>query len=298
GRIDRIGSEFNIIYGLNFLPETALESELGIQAILKARIQEIHDVIGEDAAILDKSERINENSIYAIYERGEVAEPDEDEENMVDLNEAEEFFRAMARDNPEEYDRIRNLRDGIRAARKDSSGRIYVFCRAGNYNKLHLAEPDGRIVSTEIPSILNAILATREVERAHKLPRGFNESIMRIKASFAEEMKHLEAQRDHVVRQTLPQRYVIRELRVMFSQTTDDEQKAQINEMERAFRMSPTRAVSKDLISLRRNGEIGESLLKKLINIYHAHRLGDRIDQAVIRKNKDDAPRIVCSEAL
>ncbi len=34
GRIDRIGSEHGTIYGLNFLPETALEKELGIRAVL------------------------------------------------------------------------------------------------------------------------------------------------------------------------------------------------------------------------------------------------------------------------
>lgn len=60
GRIDRIGSEQDRIYGLNFLPETALERELGIEAVLGKRIQEIHETIGEDAAILDKSEQLNE----------------------------------------------------------------------------------------------------------------------------------------------------------------------------------------------------------------------------------------------
>lgn len=54
GRIDRIGSNHDAIYGYNFLPETGLETNLGLKLKLRNRIQEIHDTIGEDAAILGK----------------------------------------------------------------------------------------------------------------------------------------------------------------------------------------------------------------------------------------------------
>ena len=47
GRIDRIGSEHDVIYGFNFLPETGIERNLGLREILRSRIQEIHDTIGE-----------------------------------------------------------------------------------------------------------------------------------------------------------------------------------------------------------------------------------------------------------
>ncbi|MBU1320326.1 MAG: helicase, partial [candidate division Zixibacteria bacterium] len=60
GRIDRIGSENEVVWGYNFLPETELERTLGLHATLHNRIQEIHDTIGEDAQILDKTERVNE----------------------------------------------------------------------------------------------------------------------------------------------------------------------------------------------------------------------------------------------
>jgi superfamily II DNA/RNA helicase len=53
GRIDRIGSENDIAWAFNFLPEAELDKGLGIKQVLKNRIQEIHDTIGEDKAILD-----------------------------------------------------------------------------------------------------------------------------------------------------------------------------------------------------------------------------------------------------
>src|SRR5207302_1101880 len=68
GRIDRIGSDSDVIYGFNFLPETGLDQNLGLRQTLHNRIQEIHDTIGEDSAILDHTEQLNEEAMYAIYE--------------------------------------------------------------------------------------------------------------------------------------------------------------------------------------------------------------------------------------
>ena len=92
GRIDRIGSENEAIWGYNFLPETELDKNLGLTQILRTRINEIHATIGEDAAILDKSEQINEESMFAIYEKkqGEQLELfQNDNDDFIDINEAE-----------------------------------------------------------------------------------------------------------------------------------------------------------------------------------------------------------------
>ena len=91
GRIDRIGSEYEVIYGFNFLPETGIEKNLGLRQKLHNRIQEIHNTIGEDTAILDRTEQLNEDAMYAIYEKdGDLLGLFEDEEEFLDLNEAEE----------------------------------------------------------------------------------------------------------------------------------------------------------------------------------------------------------------
>ncbi|MEH2246444.1 helicase-related protein [Nostoc sp.] len=92
GRIDRIGSDKDVIYGYNFLPELGIERNLGLKQNLKNRIQEIHDSIGEDAAILDLTEQLNEEAMYAIYEQQskQLSFFDmEEEEDLLDLNEAE-----------------------------------------------------------------------------------------------------------------------------------------------------------------------------------------------------------------
>ena len=44
-----------------------IERNLGLAAVLKNRMQEVHDTIGENARILDESERLNEAAVYSIY---------------------------------------------------------------------------------------------------------------------------------------------------------------------------------------------------------------------------------------
>lgn len=117
GRIDRIGSEYEKIFAFNFLPELGIEKQLGLHKKLKYRIAEIHETIGEDAAILDPTEQVNEEAMYAIYEKDQkkLSQFEEVEEKMLDLNSAEELFKQLRQENVEEFERIANLRDGIRS---------------------------------------------------------------------------------------------------------------------------------------------------------------------------------------
>ena len=130
GRIDRIGSEHGEIFGFNFLPETGIEENLGLGEILRQRIREIQATIGEDAAILEPGEKLNEEAMYAIYERDETKFEgyEEDEEDLSDLGEAVELFRQLRDEDPEEFGRIASLRDGIRAGKRSKERGLYIFC--------------------------------------------------------------------------------------------------------------------------------------------------------------------------
>jgi superfamily II DNA/RNA helicase len=180
GRIDRIGSDHDVVYGFNFLPEAGLDRELGLKHTLHNRIQEIHDTIGEDAYILDRTERLNEEALYAIYEKrgAGLGKFEEEDEPLLDLNEAEEILRQLRSENPAEYQRIANLRDGIRSAKPSDSPGLYVFCQAGRYQQLFLLDENGAIVSRDVPQALAAalVLLVRKfpdtLERLEKLAAG------------------------------------------------------------------------------------------------------------------------------
>lgn len=300
GRIDRIGSEHEVIWGLNFLPETGLEKELGIHGVLSQRIQEIHDTIGEDAKILDESERLNTEAMYAIYETGgqQMLLFGEEEDDIVDLTEAEEFLRNLAKTDPDEFQRIAGLRDGIRSGLRSEEKGVYVLCQQGQFKQLLLVDPNGNVVSRDVPRILATIRAYENEAAPDRLPKDYNDRLMAVKAAFAEEAKHRISKMRYSASLTQGQRYVLRELRASFEKTEDENVRAQINLLEEAFRIPPTQAVKKELNLVRRNGLVGENLIRKLTDVYFHHRLQDRSNGLNDVVQKDDIARIVCSEAL
>jgi hypothetical protein len=236
--------------------------------------------------------------MYAIYEqKGEqVSLFDEQDEAPMDLNEAEERLRQLRQDDPVEYGRIANLRDGIRTGKVSSRKGTYAFFRAGRYQQLVLLDSEGKVASRELSKALEAI-ACPPGHPARPLPPGYNVALMQAKARFDGEVKHLRAQRDYVPGLGVAQRYVLRELRVLFGGTKDGDIRHDIATMEQAFRQPLTEAIRKELNLLRRNGVTGETLLSHLKRIYLEHGLKDGPrDQR--RDELQETPRIVCSEAF
>jgi superfamily II DNA/RNA helicase len=298
GRIDRIGSEHDVVYGFNFLPETGIEKHLGLRQKLHNRIQEIHDTIGEDSAILDRSEQLNEEAMYAIYEKkGVQLSLFEDEEEFLDLNEAEEIMRQLRRDDLEEYVRIADLRDGIRTVKPSATKGLYVFCQAGRYQQLFFLNEKGEIVSRDIPRILGIIKCDPELT-ALGFPSGYNAAVMRVRRQFAETVKQRQAELEHSLSLSQGQRYVLRELRVLFGITADDDAKIQINILEKAFRGPMTSAIGKELNRIRRNGMTGEHLMRALTDLYHQHSMRDWSDRRIRKSEDQTTPKIICSEGM
>ena len=301
GRIDRIGSEHDVIYGFNFLPETGIEQNLGLREILQQRIQEIHDTIGEDAAILDNSEQLNEAAMYAIYEgEGEQLSLFEEsaDEKAIDLNEAEEILRQLRRENPAEYERIASLRNGIRTAMPKESQGTYLFCRAGRYQQLFLLDERGGIISRDISRILNRIECEPELSGG-ELPTDYNAVIMGVKRLFTQEIKDLQSERKHTLSLTQAQRYVLRELQLIFANAPDEDVSAQISTLEKAFRGTITTAVNGKLNLLRRNGVTGDALLKSLTDLYRQHNMREWESRHQDAQFENEAvPKIICSAAL
>ncbi len=302
GRIDRIGSEHERIFGFNFLPETKLDKNLGLKDKLHNRIQEIHDTIGEDSEILDLTEKLNSEAMYAIYETRGGAPVQLDlwggaDDEFLDLNEAEEILRQLRKDNPDEYERIASLRDGIRTARPSLQRGMYVFCQAGRFQQLFLLDDKGAVISRDVPKVVGAIKCAPDAKAA-PLPEGYNKAVMAIQRKFAEDVRRREAERTYTANLTHGQLYVLRELRILFEATEDEDIKQNVNVLEKAFRGPLTGTVKRELNQLRRNSVTGEGLLKNLARMYDRHNLKDAAAQRSLGMADRAIPRIVCSEAF
>ncbi len=298
GRIDRIGTEFEVIRGFNFLPEVGLERNLGLRQRLRQRIQEIHDTIGEDTAILDASERLNESAMYAIYEPGETTELLFDQEeagDLLDLGEAEEMLRLLRRENRPEFDRIAGLADGIRSGRPSDSIGTYVLCRAGRYHRAYLINAGDKVESSDLPQILGLVKCGPELDPVPLSPR-HGRQVMSAKGRFESENQNRNVERDQSRSHGVGQRYVLNELRRLIAEVTDKETRSRILLFDQIFRDAVTNAVGRELNLIRRNGLSGQSLLNELARIYEDHRLRIRPERGV--GDDEMTPRIVCSMTL
>lgn len=180
----------------------------------------------------------------------------------------------------------------------------YVFCEASDpnrpdikgYQQLFLLDDKGEIISRDIPRILGTIKAD-DTAPTLKLPLHHNSAVMRVKSQFAEEVKHRQAEKELTVRLTQGQRYILRELRIFFKSTTDEEVKGQVNILEKAFRLSVNQAVIRELNKLRRNGFTSKELFNQLRQIYRQHNMHEVQDDSLPALSQP-IPIIICSEAL
>lgn len=295
GRIDRIGSEFEEIHGFNFLPELGIESNLGLQETLRNRIQEIHDTIGEDAAILDNTEQINEEAMYAIYDEdnAQLNLFEDSQETGMSFIEAEEILRQTKRQDPEEYERIENLRDGIRTGIPADTKGTYILCRLGSYQQPCLFDEDGQMLTADPAEILQKLECDPELE-GQPVPPEHNSRIAKHQKDFAAQNK---SRTLFSVRQlTRAQRYILKELRLLNSTSRDTEA---ISRLDQAFRLPLTEVIKRDINRLHRQKITGADLLTELTILYHRHNMADlEKHQRQSDEQSESHARVICSAAF
>ena len=116
GRVDRITTEHEVIHLHNMLPDAGVDQQISLTGRLSARAQSFHDLIGLDDAILQQTERVNRDSIYAIYD-GEMPEQDDALDSIAAAQEANALLNRVRREQQELWNRLLNMPDGLRAAR-------------------------------------------------------------------------------------------------------------------------------------------------------------------------------------
>ena len=116
GRVDRIGSEHSVIHLHNMWPDTAVDAALSLTKRLTNRIQSFHDLIGLDSKLLSDSERLNANDMYRIYVDKELPEEDDVLDEVAANQRAVALLQRIQKDDPDLWDTVVNLPDGIRSA--------------------------------------------------------------------------------------------------------------------------------------------------------------------------------------
>lgn len=296
GRVDRIGSEHDRIHAVNFLPEVGLERNLGLREVLRRRIRDIHETIGEDSSILEAGEELNEAAMYAMYAGGDgsfdtlEAEPDD---RSVHLAEAEELLRHLRESNPSEYARIASLPDGVRSTRRGSRAGVFAFFQAGNYRELVLLDERGAIVSDDLPKLLGWLRCPPNATHAGPYPPNLAGVLVRAARVFDQRAAERRTELRHAAPLTGGQRYALRELRVAIAEADGDDERGRLERLEGVFRLPVPPAASRELNRARRDGLAGAAMIRHLVTILHAYGLADRRPQE--NEATYDLAGIVCS---
>ncbi|MBP9003460.1 MAG: helicase [Candidatus Hydrogenedentes bacterium] len=299
GRIDRIGSENDEIWGFNFLPEAGIERNLGLTEKLRRRISEIHQVIGLDTQILEETEALNEDALYAIYdERSEVlADAEEGDETIMDLVEAEEFFRRMRQEDPEEYQRICELRDGIRCGRVGRGPHALALCASDGFQQFYSCD-GGEVQPVDIETALSWLRCAPDTPR-ESLPRQHNTRVMEILRRFREDAELRRNQQNRLQRLRPGQRYVLKRLGDFAAQTNDPELRRFADTLYEAFIKPLPAALHRQLNGFRRHNQSDEDFMKALKLLYFEYGLDRMQAPGEAGQNQpEDAPRVIASEAF
>lgn len=128
GRIDRIGSEHDMIDVINFLPTTQIESHLRLKEKVANKIDTIRRIIGHDQKILEESEIVDKEAVMDIYSCNDAI-LDEESDGLLDIIQTTaELDADRIRGDDTLREKIESLPLGIRSAA--GTEEMLVACEA------------------------------------------------------------------------------------------------------------------------------------------------------------------------
>ena len=296
GRVDRIGSEKSEIDIFNFFPEAKLEENLRIRERVSKRIQEIHNVFGEDGKYLDDREILNVSDMFSIYDKRDEGVLDEEE---FIINEAEGIIRKLMRENPSLYEKIKNMPDNLRCIRKIQDNKYVIFCKKENSYAFYVLDGEGTLITQNDDEALKLIKAEPGEVGLEAAPKGTNKIIQQTFNDFKEKMRRIDLERDkRLTSRTAEQNYVLNNIsqeRDNLNRFSEDyeNRKIKLNELYEIYEKVLPTAVIRILRKLRKNRVEGKELEKELIRIKNDYGLTKERVKIELEK---EVPKIICSE--
>jgi hypothetical protein len=192
GRVDRIGSEHETVEVYNFLPDPELEKNLGLEAVVKARIQEIHTVIGDDYQVLTREEEVNKEDLYAIYLRKDETLLDE-EEAPVGLERVQVLTHWM-QEKPERRRELEQAQKGLRSAVEgDGAQTAVVTLQSGTMVRHYRIPRDGKPKAVTREEALNLMACVPEAE-TRELPEEMDDLVSAAREQFKADLEQRKRQ--------------------------------------------------------------------------------------------------------
>ncbi|MFQ6611248.1 MAG: C-terminal helicase domain-containing protein, partial [Fidelibacterota bacterium] len=236
GRVNRVGSVNKEIHIYNFFPTDESETELGLEANIKSKIQAFHDTLGEDARYLTDEEIVSSHELFGdtlykkltskkTYEQG-----DDDYKSELEYL---KFIREIRDNDSDLFEKIKYLPKKARSAKSGNHPHdgLITFFRKGKLKKFMYTNGEQ---AEEIPffDAVSVFKCDPDTSRL-RIPKAYYDFLKKNKDQFdqitLEEIAEPQKSRGGMSNE----RYVIKRLKVdtfrkHFAFTDDDEEYIQV----------------------------------------------------------------------
>jgi len=193
GRIDRIGQEREVITLYSFLPAPKVEIELSLHARVRNCIDNYMRVIGDDSKVLEESERLNKEAMYAINVDKDAKILDT-ETDWLSSDKLEKKLQSLQNTDKQYYDFILKMQDGIRTGSKKllkdfKNDIIVVAFQAGLFKKYYQIDLKGNVSDINWQTIEGFLQEDNKKVKPITLPKNYSKLIQKAYSIFEKEVK-------------------------------------------------------------------------------------------------------------
>ncbi len=300
GRVDRITTEHEEIYLHNMMPDPAVEGETGIRERVSGRVQSFHDLIGLDNVILENGERVNPESIYAIYD-GEMPEEDDAiSDNLAVAQDANALLNRIRREEPELWQRLWLMPDGLRAAMTadghPNAGCTITLAARGDEKQGYAVNSEGDVAELGHAELVRRLACAPDTP-AVPLPPDTNARVGKAVTALAEKLAPKPAGMEPRHSDDQVTRYVNNQLgQLRLDERSDAAHLRRVESLRAAFNAELPVSVNERVRRLMRDGVVGLELLNALTAM--ESELPQQDGDGETRKAATGDVRVVCSMGI
>ena len=297
GRVDRIGSQNEYVTVHNFLPDPKIEQDLGLEASVSHKIDEIQRVIGEDYKILTENETINTQDIYAIYNQDNSI-LDREEENPLEPSKFEQILRNIQINDPEYWDKFKKIPDGVRSSgKKTTSGQLLLACESGSdisgrIRKYYLINPKKEI--REITSRDTLRLLESDDKAVYATPKDYDALVSVGWKRFLDDIEQIRARANSNEKLGFAQKWVLENLMKFATMGKHSDQKEMIETLRKAFSIPIIKGrLNRELLKMKKSDLDDSELINSLRQLYLHYELQNHVKR---QEEGIQSPRILYSK--
>ena len=271
GRIDRIGQEREIINLTSFLPDPKIESDLQLHNRVKNCIDDYMRVIGDDNKVLEESEKLNPDDMYAIYESTAEDETRLDpEDSLLSVDKLEKKLKEIEKLDQDYYNFILQMQDGARTGSKktisEMKGDVIVTAfQAGTLRKYYKIDSESNVTEINWSEMEKYLEEDQKVTKPLEIPKNYNQHIKKVFSVFERAVKQSKAKMQSGL--GTEQIWVLERLRKILSDQKQKKIQEQIEYLITNFKKKITSVwIKKDLRQLKSSYNDKRIDDKELIN--------------------------------